>query len=384
MNAAKLSRLVMEIEREYDFTRQEHARELAKRQREIEEKLPAYKELSENHRAAALGQLRKKLAQPGSFERQNGFFGGFNLYGLPQTQMSLEWPKMDTVPGWSDKQKETVGETAVATAEAEKPAQSTMTLKEQKRQLLVDNGYPADYLDPICTCKECEDTGFLRDKYGARRISCHCFYKKLSLLLGKDSGLYDLLETENFEHLSEEFYEGEDLESFRRARDAVMEFAQNGGRDYRNFFFYGNIGTGKSFLSCCAAKELLDQGKEVLYYSSAHLFDELAKQNKSGSSEEDVSPLMRTLYDCDLLILDDLGTEWFNSFVFSELFTLVNERIRRRKSTMISTNLTLKNLTEIYSERVLSRITSNYMLCKLTGPDIRMEKARRQQVAASA
>ena len=140
----------------------------------------------------------------------------------------------------------------------------------------------------------------------------------------------------------------------------------------KNIFFYGNTGVGKTFLSNCIAKELLDAGYSVIYFTAFQLFDILSK----GVFEKDADAIAahQNIFDCDLLIIDDLGTELSNSFTTSQLFLCVNERILRQKSTIISTNLNLEQIAEIYSERTLSRISSNYSFIKLFGDDIRIKK----------
>ncbi|MCR4691739.1 MAG: ATP-binding protein [Lachnospiraceae bacterium] len=323
MSADGSQEMITEIEREYGRIRLENADLLRRRREEVFEKIPEYKKLLQQTRREDLAGLMQKLtgetSDPGE---RTGVFS------------------------WEE-------------------------ISEKKKSLLEANGFPADYLEQIYTCPDCQDTGYVRDDTGARRVRCHCFKKKLSEKLSEESGLMQLLATENFSNLSMDYYQGEDLTNFQRAYTALREFCTNPKERYKNFFFYGNIGIGKSFLSCCAAKELLDQGREVLYFSSSRLFHKLSSENRS-------EVFRRRLYECDLLILDDLGTEWFNNFVFSELFTLINERIAHKKPTIISTNLTLKDVADIYSERILSRITSQYMMCKLTGSDIRMEKKRRE------
>ncbi|MBO4337535.1 MAG: ATP-binding protein [Lachnospiraceae bacterium] len=331
MNADKMNRIAAAIDREYDLKRQDAARLLYQRKQEVFEKVPGYRELSEKVPSNAVKLLSQIL----------------------------------------DEEKGDIDRSQI------KSRLNALSVKEEKRSLLTQYGYPEDYLDPQYECSLCKDTGYVRDESGLLKERCRCFRSRLSHMLAQDSGLMELLSTENFDNLKEDYYEGEDLNNFKRAERAVREFAKEG--DYRNFFFYGNIGTGKSFLSCCAAKELLDRGYEVLYYSASTLFDMLAAvRQRSGRDDafEDQG-MDRVIYECDLLILDDLGTEWFNSFVFSQLFSLINERIINKRSTIISTNLTLKDLSDIYSERLLSRISENYMLCKLTGSDIRMEKVRR-------
>ena len=177
----------------------------------------------------------------------------------------------------------------------------------------------------------------------------------------------EVLTKENFSTLSYAYYEGEDLRRFQQTVAACESFVHNFSSEYRNLFFYGSVGAGKSFLSNCIAKELIENGRLVLYFSAAGLLGAL-----SGKSREEQIAVTHDLYGCDLLVIDDLGTEYTNAYVISQLFSCLNERHLRRKSTLISTNLSLEDLRNRYSERIFSRVTSNYEIHKITGPDIRM------------
>ena len=141
---------------------------------------------------------------------------------------------------------------------------------------------------------------------------------------------------------------------------------------WQNLFLYGSTGTGKTFLSHCIAHELIESAHCVLYFSAFDLFDRLAQNTFGHKAQEDSGE--KFIYDCDLLIIDDLGTELTNSFVSSQLFLCINERIARRKSTIISTNLKLEDFSATYSERTFSRIASNFQMLKLIGKDIRIQK----------
>ena len=153
-------------------------------------------------------------------------------------------------------------------------------------------------------------------------------------------------------------------------RSFINEFDQK----YANLFFYGTVGCGKSFLSCCVAKELIEAGHSVIYFSAIGLFEFLSRYSFDHKNKENLYNAFEDLYNCDLVIIDDLGTEITNSFVTSELFSCLNERHIRKRSTIISTNLSLGELRDRYSDRIFSRITSNYEVCKLSGQDIRMHK----------
>ncbi len=247
---------------------------------------------------------------------------------------------------------------------------------QSKKKLLTDAGYPADYLNPIYTCPHCQDTGYLPSSQGPKE-KCRCFRRQELAILYEQSNIQKMIEKENFRSLSYEYYEGEDLEHFRRAVDICHNFVQNFKQDYQNLFLYGTVGTGKSFLSGCIAEELLKTGHSVIYFSAISLFESLAHMTFDSRDKSELAELCQDLYECDLVIIDDLGTELTNSFVTSQLFSFLNERHLRRKSTIISTNLGLEELRDRYSDRIFSRITSHYQLCKLTGPDVRMQKKRK-------
>lgn len=243
-------------------------------------------------------------------------------------------------------------------------------LRKEKQQVLLDAGYPANYLEPVYVCPDCRDTGYI----GLEK--CHCFKQQIINLLYQQSNIHEMLKETNFSNLSYQYYEGEDLIHFENAVKTCKEFIDCFNSDYHNLFFYGTVGTGKSFLSGCIAKELIDQGKSVIYFSSTGLFEKLSTLSFDYNAKEDKADLYEDLYSCDLLIIDDLGTELTNNFSSSQFFSCLNERILRKKSFIISTNLSLQELRDRYSDRIFSRITSNFKLCKITGPDIRMYKKR--------
>lgn len=243
-------------------------------------------------------------------------------------------------------------------------------LSGRKAQLMEDAGLPADYLEPVYECPDCKDTGYIDGQ------KCHCFKQAMITLLYEQSNIREMLRTENFKALSYEYYEGEDLSRFKNAVKTCQNFVKNFNSDYHNLFFYGTVGTGKSFLSGCVAKELIESGHSVIYFSATSLFDLLSKNSFDYKNREELRDTYADLYQCDLLIIDDLGTELTNQFITSQLFALLNERHMGKKATVISTNLSLEELRNRYSDRIFSRITSNYEICKLSGQDIRMYKKR--------
>lgn len=253
--------------------------------------------------------------------------------------------------------------------------QSLADIARRRKALLTAAGFPEDYLEPVYDCALCRDTGYITDE-NARKQKCACFRQREISILYSQSNIRDMIAKENFSTLSSAYYQGEDLQRFESAVKLCRDFVESFDLDYRNLLFYGTVGTGKSFLSGCIARELIDNGHSVIYFSASGLFDTLARYSFDHREKEALQELYEDIYGCDLLIVDDLGTEITNAFVASQLFSCLNERSLRRRSMIISTNLCLEELRDRYSDRIFSRITSSFSLCKLTGPDIRIYKKR--------
>ncbi len=254
------------------------------------------------------------------------------------------------------------------------------SLLAEKADLLKIHGYPEDYLKPIYTCPLCKDSGRIGTEY------CSCFKQAAISLLYRQSTLDRILQTENFEYFDLSYYPTEpdgthpltpyeNMKNILNKSKAFIEaFDKSGG----NLLFYGETGLGKTFLSNCIAKALLDTQHTVLYQSAIHLFEDVCsdvimKKGQNPGSQE----TYRYLYCCDLLIIDDLGTEFTNTFVSSELYDILNTRMREKKSTLISTNLNLQELTERYSTRITTRIFAEYQVCNFYGSNIRLAKRRK-------
>lgn len=311
------------IMREYDRKQQLHRHELEERRIEVYEKLPRLLQINQEIASTSVRAVRYRLA------------------GSEEDSISCQ--------------------------------EKIQALVQERNTILTDHGYPLDYLQMQYDCPDCQDTGYIDGE------KCHCFKKAAVNLLYTQSNLYEILQKENFTHFSFDFYsdtirnEVTGLTARETAHDAVRQarhFIDTFGREFRNLFFYGNTGVGKTFLSNCIAKELIDRANCVLYFSAFDLFDTLAKSTFQRENQD----IQDDILTCDLLIIDDLGTEMTNSFVTSALFQCINERIMRKKATIISTNLSLDQFSETYSERIFSRITSNYTMIKLIGKDIRIQK----------
>lgn len=244
-------------------------------------------------------------------------------------------------------------------------------LSARKAELLAEYGFPADYLEPIYDCPDCKDSGYI----GTER--CKCLKQEIIRVLYSQSNIEAVLETENFDNLSYEYYNDSDVDKMRQVVGECKAFVSDFDNEYENLLLLGEVGTGKTFLTNCIAGELLSMGNSVIYFTANKLFDTLAKYVfRSGENSEDISSIHEDIFSCDLLIIDDLGTEITNNFVSSQLFAILNERDIRKKSTIISTNLSFESLSERYSERNFSRIFGFYKMIRMDIGDIRIKKKR--------
>lgn len=258
--------------------------------------------------------------------------------------------------------------------------QQSTTLLEQKKRLLQKYSYPTNYLDPIYTCEDCKDTGYI----GIEK--CHCFKQSIVNLLYEQGNVGTILNRENFECFHMAYYDNNTLDktlgitpyaNMQRVLSECKRFVKQFDTQYFNLLLYGNTGVGKTFLANCIAKELLDTAHTVVYLTAFELFDILEKNKFSKSYDEknEMNDRFQYILHSDLLIIDDLGTELVNTFSVSQVYLCINERHLNQKSTIISTNLSLDDISSIYSERVFSRIISDYQLLKIVGDDIRLKKA---------
>jgi len=262
------------------------------------------------------------------------------------------------------------------------------SLALEKKRLLEANGFPADYLQPHYHCPICQDTGYVDSVDGLGKKRCCCFKQAVVDLLYAQSFLRKRMEKENFDYFCYDYYsrtsykeEPERATPYENIKNVVAvckDFLQNFDSASDNMLIYGKTGVGKTFLSNCIARELINCGHTVIYLSAPQLF-ELIEKHKFSKAKTEVPEVMETklqyIFECDLLIIDDLGTEFNNSFISSQLYYCMNERYLRQKSTLISTNLSLKEIRDSYSDRIYSRLFNDYVLIKIYGDDIRIKKA---------
>lgn len=250
-----------------------------------------------------------------------------------------------------------------------------LDLKAEKAEILASNGYPVDYLEIKHKCNHCKDTGYIDNN------RCHCFRQKLINRYYNQSNLRDIIQKEHFDNFdislySTEKYENENVSPQKNMEEiftSSLRFVNSFDDMYENLFFYGNSGLGKTFLSNCIAKDLLDKGKVVIYQTASSLM-EILRTSKFNESQNSSEGKLDDIINCDLLIIDDLGTEPNTGFSQSELYNIINLRLLAQKSMIISTNFSLADLRSIYPERITSRIFGNFTMFKFYGDDIRVKK----------
>ncbi|MDO5477243.1 MAG: ATP-binding protein [Eubacteriales bacterium] len=355
---------------EYAGIRDRHRHELEKRRIQAYARIPELQELDQRTPSLAVSCLKRRLAQSSAA----------GTAPAVQSPVSRQDPGPADVSPLESAARKHGGTGPVPASQASGASgesaetsfrETAARITRRRTDLLVSNGFPPDYLEMTWDCPDCRDTGYIG------REKCHCLRRRETALLYDQSNLDTLAAGADFSLLSEKYYTGEDLQHFRSSLQTCRRFVEEFDRVYRNLYLYGTVGTGKTMLSVCAARALLEKGHSVLYFSAASLFDRLAESAFSGGSRDALRDFTRDLYGCDLLIIDDLGTEFTNAFVASQLFSCISERALNRRATIISTNLSLRELQSRYSDRVFSRITSTYEICKLTGRDIRLQKRRR-------
>ena len=249
--------------------------------------------------------------------------------------------------------------------------ENIQTLQKKKHQLLEKNGYKKDYLDDIYTCSVCNDSGF--DDTGKR---CACHKNLILKYMGKNSNLTPLMKEQTFENFDLSIFKGQSknvpgdvLKIMAKVCDKAIDFAENFDKTHESLIIQGSAGTGKTFIASCIANRALERGKSVYYNSAYKLFEMFENAKFHGSEDDDYA--IKYVYDADLLIIDDIGTEFITQYTAATFFDIISSRLNSKKSTIITTNLGFDNLDELYSSRVTSRITGDYTVLITLGEDLR-------------
>jgi len=272
----------------------------------------------------------------------------------------------------------------------DKLAHRLQELRTQRAELLIANGFDKDYLEAGYICSKCKDTGYIYTAGGTQKCSC---YKQLLIEHLHASSNLRITETENFQFFDTNMYPDiiDDARYLTRIsprqnilaiKERCLNFIENfPSHEEKNLFFSGPTGVGKTFLSNCIAYELMKKGRTVMYYTAPMLFDILNEHKlRAFTDAEYEDSAYKSIMNCELLIIDDLGTEPQSASRYAEFLTVLNTRHLRNLTTpckaIISTNLKVSQLIEYYTERVASRIIGSFNMYRVYGQDIRQIKKK--------
>jgi len=240
-------------------------------------------------------------------------------------------------------------------------------------ELLASEGLTREDIHPKYSCSKCGDTGYV-DGY-----MCSCLKDVMKATAFNALNKVSPLQLSNFDTFSTKYYEGlpdNQREMMVRNFEFCKAYGENFSRNSGNILFQGTTGLGKTHLSLAIAGKAIDKGYGVIYGSVHSFATAIEKERFSSGDEEDTATLLST---ADLLILDDLGTEFPSPYVNASLYNIIDTRIMRSLPTIISTNLTAEDIQKRYGERLVSRLFSCFTRLVFTGKDIRIMKKRMGQ-----
>lgn len=250
--------------------------------------------------------------------------------------------------------------------------QKNEELQTQRRALLIKYGYGEDYLKTKYECDICDDTGFDGLKM------CKCMRHALTMAGIESSGIGALYKTQKFDNFDISFYDSsaENLSHMSYILNACIDYAEHFSDDNnKSLLLMGATGLGKTHLTTSIACVIIDKGYDVIYDSAQNIL----AAYEARHFERNLSVDTEKFVNCDLLIMDDLGTEMSNSFTLRCFYNIINTRLVSGKATIINTNLKRKEIQERYTDRIASRILGEYNIHQFLGKDIRMQKLERRQ-----
>jgi DNA replication protein DnaC len=242
-------------------------------------------------------------------------------------------------------------------------------LLSERRALLTALGYPTDYTDACYECPKCKDSGFVNCRM------CECMHRELVLEGFRSSGIGRMIDRQSFDNFSLDYYRTSDAdyERMKINLEAAIEFSETAPPAYENLLLCGSTGLGKTHLSSAIAKRVIERGYDVKYESVQNILSDFEHDRFRSGYGAELDERSHVYLEAELLIIDDLGTEMTNTFTVSVLYQIVNTRINQGRPTVISTNLTQKELRERYGDRVASRIFGEYRPLLFCGRDVRFQ-----------
>ncbi len=254
--------------------------------------------------------------------------------------------------------------------------EENLNLQESRRMELLRVGLPTDYLDEKYVCPKCRDTGYRGTEL------CVCLLELYAQEQRRDLSALLKLGEETFDSFRLDYYDDTPDPATGISPRAVMayvydlccQYARGFSSESLNLFLSGGTGLGKTFLSTCIAREVSERGYSVVYDTAAGAFSKYETEKFGKDGAEEARADVRRMENCDLLILDDLGTEFTTAYTVSALYTLLNTRLTGGKKTVISSNLTVEELGARYSPAIMSRLLGEFHTVKFAGSDVRLKK----------
>lgn len=237
-------------------------------------------------------------------------------------------------------------------------------LLAEKERLMTAAGFPADYCEPRFECPICKDSGFREDG-----SICGCLRKALLIASAEQSGIGYLLEKQTFKNFDLSFYE--DKVKIAKTVSICREFAD---KLRGNLLLMGGTGLGKTHLSSAIVGQALKNGHYAVYVTAAELLRDYEHEQFLRARGDDSPDRTEKYRSCELLVIDDLGSEMTTQFTMAALYTVLNDRISRGAATLVSTNLGSAELRERYIDRIASRLLGEFTVRTFEGKDVRQQK----------
>ncbi|MDE5557642.1 MAG: ATP-binding protein [Ruminococcus sp.] len=247
----------------------------------------------------------------------------------------------------------------------EKLKQENLGAQDYSRSLLIRNGFPDDYLNIHYNCEKCDDTGYCNGEM------CECFKQLCGKLEADEINKHSNLELSSFDTFELSYYTGDEHNMMKRIFEYARNYAEKFTPASNSILIYGKTGLGKTHISLAIANRILEKGYSVLYDSVVNMLHKIEEEHFSYNHKAE---MMNLIMQTDLLIIDDLGTERETAFYNSTIYNIINTRLNYRKPVIISTNLDYDEILTNYDERIVSRLTTQYVTLQFCGKDIRWQK----------
>jgi len=246
---------------------------------------------------------------------------------------------------------------------------NNLSAQEMSKKILISNGYPADYLELHYLCPKCRDTGYLGSNF------CDCFLRLYAKYSTEKLNEKSRISLTSFDTFRLSYYKGDDYFTMKRIFDFTKNYAETFNPESGSILMFGETGLGKTHLSLSIANKALEKGYSVIYDTTINILRTIEKEHFSRDHSSEMTDI---ILNAELLIMDDLGTEYETPFYSSTVYNIINSRINSNRPTIINTNLSYEGIKKRYESRVVSRLTTLYKCLEFKGEDVRMQQRMEQ------